>query len=117
MERTTSTKEEEKEKEQDKYDEDDIAQCPILKDKLGSYTPEQLKEMKAKYDAIIKPMMKMKKGGVEEEKKEKPAATEEKKPKIRQRHPRFETYRQSQGSCPYMNTSMPKSFKPRSRTH
>ncbi len=92
-----------------KYDEDDdIAQCPVLKDQLGTFTPEQLKEMRKKYDEIVKPMMQKNKKKEEEEKKECPekAVREEKKAKVRGRHPRFEKYRQSQGACPYMNTSM-----------
>ena len=88
----------------DKYEDDDIAQCPVLKDKLDSFTPDQLKEMRQKYDEIVKPMMKKKKN--EEEKKEsKPTVKEEKKSKTKTRHPRFEKYRESQGACPYMNTS------------
>lgn len=79
--------------------EDDIADCPVLKDQLGNFTPEQLKEMRRKYDEIVKPMIKNKKA---EETKQEPEA---KKPKKKGRHPRFDKYRESQGACPYMNTS------------
>ena len=101
MEKTTSTKNEEE------YDDmDDIAQCPVLKDQLSSLTPEQVKEMRSKYDAIVKPMLKNRPKAAEEEKKEKTTPPEEKKSKVRKQHPRFEKYKQSQGSCPYMNTSI-----------
>lgn len=78
--------------------EDDIADCPILRDQMGNFTPEQLKEMRKKYDEIVKPMIKSKKA--EEVKKE----PEAKKPK-KGRHPRFNKYRESQGACPYMGAS------------
>jgi len=80
--------------------EDDIEDCPILKDQIGNFTPDQLKEMRKKYDEIVKPMVKNKKA--EEAKKE----PEPKKPEKKGKHPRFDKYRESQGSCPYMNTSM-----------
>lgn len=89
----------------DKYEEDDIANCPVLKDRFDSFTPEQKKEMKEKYDQIVKPMMQKKKLE-EESKEENKAPQEEKKKKARTRHPRFEKYRESQGACPYMNTSI-----------
>jgi len=99
MEKTESSKKEEN------SDEDDITMCPILKDKLDSLTPEQMKEMRTKYDSIVKPMMKKKKEEEKEEKKTDGSKEEEKKSKVRKQHPRFEDYRKSQGACPYMNTS------------
>ncbi len=101
-------------KAEEESDEDDIEQCPILKDRLSSLTPEQIKEMKTKYDQIVKPMIKKRKEekGAEEEKKEGKPAPEERKPKVRKQHPRFEKYKNAQGSCPYMNTSTRPSLNP-----
>ena len=102
MERTSSTKDRED------IDEDDIAQCPVLKDKLDSLTPEQKREMRKKYEELVKPTLK-KLGAkqTEEDKKEKKAAPEEKKSKTRKQHPRMAELRNSQGSCPFMNSSNP----------
>ena len=97
-------KHENKDKKYKSDSEDDIADCPVLKDQMGSFTPDQLKEMRKKYDEIVKPMMRSKKAE-EEKKHEEEIPKEEKKSKKKSRHPRFDQYRQSQGSCPYMNTS------------
>jgi hypothetical protein len=112
MEKASSTKDRE---DYDDYD-DDIAQCPVLKDKLDSLTVEQKQEMRKKYEELVKPALKKAAGKqVEEDKKEKKDKAgkaeekekekEKEKGKGRKPHPRLATLRQSQGSCPFMNSS------------
>jgi hypothetical protein len=87
--------------------DDDIAKCPVLKDKFDSLSPEQRQQMKSKYEEIVKPMLKKKAQELkEEDKKETKPKTDPSKPKEKKQHPRFEEYRQAQGGCPVMGQSI-----------
>jgi len=75
---------------------ENIKDCPVLKDKLDTLTPEQLKDLKTQYENVIKPK-------IEKDKANANGKAEDKK--TYKRHPRLKEFQNQQGSCPYMNMS------------